>query len=191
MTSPAIAVRPEAPLRDVAALLSERGVSGAPVVDAEGRVLGVLSQTDVVARVRSRRGGALVAGDVMTQPAVTVRPNAPAAEAAASLVDLGRLPDVDVRGRLVGVVSRSDLVRAFARPDAELEEEIEHDALRGAFLWCSPGYVDAVVEDGNVVLTGSVESEDVAQLIVRSVEQVPGVLSVTSELRVDAAHVLA
>lgn len=125
----------------------------------------------------------------MSRPAITIRDDDTVAKAAGRIVDDGvsRLPVVDDHGRLVGIVSRANLIRAFARSDEEIEREIEHDIVPGAFLWCSPGYVDTSVHAGDVVLTGTVESEDVARLLLASVEHVPGVLSVRSELRVRAA----
>jgi osmotically-inducible protein OsmY len=68
--------------------------------------------------------------------------------------------------------------------DAEIAQAIRGAAVPGAFMWCSPGYVDVAVRDGDVVLTGEVESADVAEALVAAVERVPGVRSVTSRLRI-------
>jgi CBS domain-containing protein len=196
MTAPVVAVSPEMPLRKVAAILAERAISGLPVVDERQHVLGVVSESDIVARERgggssgstgaepARKSTARTAGEAMTSPAITIPPDAPLAAAAACMLDNGvnRLPVVDGTGRLVGIVARADLVRVFARSDAELEREIRQDIVAGAFSWASPGYVRVEVSDGDVTLTGAVESDDVAELLLSMVERVPGVLSVRSEL---------
>ena len=191
MTTPVIAVRPDARLKDVAAVLAERGVSGVPVVDDDRRVLGVLSETDIVVGMRAiaeHTGGRLVrtAAHAMSRPPITVSEDATAAEAAATIADLAvsRLPVVDDRGRLVGIVSRASLVRAFARSDDEIRSEIEHEVVPDAFLWCSPGYVREELQQGDVVLSGAVESEEAAELLVAAVARVPGVVSVRSELEI-------
>lgn len=208
MTTPVTAVRPETPLKEVAALFVDHGISGVPVVDEEQRVLGVVSETDIAARSSKAAGAgfdlagssksdelerearleARTAGGAMTRPAVTITSDAPVASAAASMFhrDVHRLPVVDRAGRLVGIVSRTDLVRAFARSDQALEREIRDEVLAGGFLWCSPGHVRVEVTGGDVVLTGKVESEDVAALLTAATERVLGVLSVRSQLEVDA-----
>ncbi|HUP31780.1 MAG TPA: CBS domain-containing protein, partial [Gaiellaceae bacterium] len=131
MSSPVVTVSADTPLREVAALLVERGISGMPVVDAERRVLGVVSEGDIL--VRERGAGrarfdllawlseseeaeleaklrARTAGETMTRPPVTIAADAPLAKAAAYIVDRGvnRLPVVDAERRLVGIVTRAD-----------------------------------------------------------------------------------
>lgn len=190
MTAPAVAVSPDMPLRKVAAILAERAISGLPVVDNRHHVLGVVSESDIVARERdggtkhAGKATARTAGEAMTSPAITILPDAPLAAAAGSMLDGGvnRLPVIDRTGRLVGILTRADLVRVFARSDTELEREIRENVVVGAFSWASPGFVRAEVSDGDVTLTGAVESDDVAELLVSMVERVPGVLSVRSEL---------
>lgn len=190
------------PLRDVAALLAEKKISGLPVVH-DGRVVGVVSEADILAKergeARERRGlfGFLVddraaaelkleartAGEAMTAPAVTIAPGRPVAEAAATMIDerVNRLPVVDRDGRLLGIVTRADLVRAFVRTDAELAEEIRNDVLLRA-LWIPPDSVDVAVEDGAVTLTGAVENRATAEMLPGFVQRVPGVVTVRSEV---------
>ena len=209
MSAPVATVSPETPLRDVAAVLVERGISGVPVVDRERGVLGVVSEGDIVIRERGEGRArfdllawpsetadvqlrvklrARTAGEAMSHPAVTISADASVAKAAAYIVDRGvnRLPVVDGQERLVGIVTRADLVRAFARSDEELEREIREEVVAGAFSCYSPGYVRVEVVDGDVALTGKVESSDVAELVGAGVRRVPGVLSVRSELSWDA-----
>ncbi|HZC29899.1 MAG TPA: CBS domain-containing protein, partial [Gaiellaceae bacterium] len=151
MTKDVAAVLPGTPLKEVAQLLVDRKVSGVPVVDGDGCVLGVVSETDLLVKERGaprRRGGPLawlvdpieigqrlklearVAGEAMSAPAVTISPLRSLAAAAESMLDnrVNRLPVVR-DGKLVGIVTRADLVQAFARSDAELVQEIREDVV--------------------------------------------------------------
>ena len=185
-------------LKDVAGLLAARGISGVPVVGPEGRIVGVVSEADIVALERGsgapRRGllawlagghpedfrlSARTAGEAMSAPAITVGPGSDVSYAARRMTDAGvkRLPVVDGEGRLVGILTRSDLVRAFARPDAELANEIR--SLLRAKLWLAePELVRIDVRDGEVSLSGQVDRHSDAELLRLFVERVPGVVSV-------------
>jgi CBS domain-containing protein len=162
MTTQVLTVSPELPLKDAAAILSEHGISGLPVCDEDGRVLGIVSEGDILFKEqgpRDRRDGALswlvdgsrvqerakasarTAGEAMTAPAVTITPERPASAAARTMLDHGvhGLPVVR-DGSLVGIVTRADVVRAFTRTDAEIVLEIREDVLRRA-LWLEPDAV--------------------------------------------------
>jgi CBS domain-containing protein len=201
MSAPVVTVQPDAPLREVAALLVEHGVSGVPVIQ-DGEVVGVVSEADIVAKEqasgaprssggrrprRSRRSAmarlrrATTAGEAMTSPAITIAGWRPASAAAALMVEHGvkRLPVVK-DGRLIGLITRADLVRAFARSDAELESEIRNLLHRA--IWIEPGSVTASVYDGRATLSGVVESALDAELLVRGVERVPGIVLVDDRL---------
>jgi CBS domain-containing protein len=203
MTRDVVVVRPEIPLREVARLLAARGVSGLPVVDGRGSVLGVVSEADVLARVdgvaRSRprllsllspsgrdevrrKLSARTAGEAMTRPAVTIGASASTSAAAALMVSRGvnRLPVVGEARRLVGIVARSDLVRAFARPDAEVEEEIRELLVR--VLSVPPDAVRVRVSSGDVAFSGCLETPALEELLIALAQQLPGVLSVESTL---------
>jgi CBS domain-containing protein len=202
MTTDVATVNVGTPLRDVAALLAEKEISGLPVV-ADDRVVGVVSEADILAKergeTRGRRGlfGFLVddraaaelkleartAGEAMSAPPVTIGPARPVAEAAATMIDerVNRLPVIDGDGRLLGIVTRADLVRAFVRSDAELAEEIRHDVLLKA-LWISPESVEVAVDEGAVTLTGVVENRATAEMLPAFVQRVPGVVTVLSDV---------
>jgi CBS domain-containing protein len=207
MTKDVITVSPEASLKDAAAVLAERGVSGLPVVD-EGKVVGMISEADIVARATGQREspsllGALFGGrkghedveatsvvDAMSSPAVTIEPTHTVAEAARVMVEkkVNRLPVVE-EGRLAGIVTRADLVRAFVRPDEELEREIREDAEQT--LWVDPERLDITVESGVVTLAGELEQRSDAELLEKHVAAVPGVVAVRANLtwRVEAHEV--
>ncbi|HET8528817.1 MAG TPA: CBS domain-containing protein [Gaiellaceae bacterium] len=172
-----VTVAPETTLKQAAALLVRHRISGLPVVRGDGTVAGVLSEADVL-----ERHGARTAGEAMSAPAIAARPTQSAAEAAALLSArrIKRLPVVE-DGRLVGIVTRADLVRAFQRSDAEIEREIVEQVLLHD-LWISPDAVGVVVEEGTVRLRGSVDSASLAETVVAFTRRVPGVVAVESAL---------
>jgi CBS domain-containing protein len=206
MTRNVLTVRPETPLRDVARLMTDHGISGVPVVE-QGSVLGIVSGADIVAKERgpvaprgrlakwfarapkptdTDRLEARTAGDAMTSPAITIESWRTAADAAALMLDrrVHRLP-VLKDGKLVGIVSRADLVSAFARSDEEIAIDIREDVLLHSF-WITPGAVEVSVRNGEVSLTGTVESDLLAQLVPETVQRVPGVVRVKPKLAVHA-----
>ena len=208
MTPNVLTVQPDTPLRDVAQLLSDRGISGVPVLE-RNRVVGVVSQTDIVAKERGpapRRGRfatwfarpskaaerdrleARTAGEVMTSPAITVESWRTVADAAAVMLnrDIDRLPVLE-NDELVGIITRADLVGAFSRSDDEIERDIREEVVIHSF--CIPdGDLDIRVRRGEVTLTGTVESELIAELLPDAVRRVPGVVDVRSKLNVAATH---
>lgn len=198
MTTEVVSVRPSTPLKDVAEALAGRRISGIPVVDVENSVIGVLSEADVMFKERGRvprrlfgredevdrlKLDAHTAGEAMTTPAITIRPDARVEEAARLMLDHGvkRLPVVDDSDRLVGIVTRTDLVRAFVRPDAEIEREIREEVLLKD-LWLDPQAFDVKVARGEVRIEGRVGSEDERALLERHVALVPGVVAVETHL---------
>ena len=200
MTEGVVSVRPDASLREAASVLVEHGVSGLPVVDEEGAVVGVLSETDIVMKASggTERSGFLTwlfdedsagvkvtaetAGQAMSSPAVTVAPNRTVHEAARLMIEdqVNRLPVVQ-DGKLIGILTRSDIVRAFTRSDAELASEIKDDILRRTF-WAEPSSVTVAVADGRVTLTGEVETEADKEMLPLFVSRVPGVVAVSADL---------
>ncbi len=205
MSTHVVTVSPETTLKDAAARLVRYGISGLPVVDDDGRLLGVLSEADILAKeAGSARGGsspregmlawligdepprhldARTVADAMTSPALTIGPERTAREAAARMLadDVNRLPVIE-GDTLVGIVSRADLVRAFARSDTEIRREIDTDVVK-QILWLDPTGLDVGVEDGIVTLSGTLDSETEIELLREFVRRVPGVVGVHSNLR--------
>ncbi len=201
MSREVVTVAPETPLKDVAALLVEQRISGVPVVDHDREVVGVVSEADILVKERGprpRHGGLLgwlldggvpdderlaarTARAAMTCPAITVGARAPVAEAARLMTEKGikRLPVVSSNDILVGIVTRSDLVRAFARSDEEILREIRDDVVRQT-LWIEGAGPTVRVDRGEVTLAGELERRSEVELLERFVARVPGVVSVLS-----------
>jgi len=201
MTSNVLSVDPGTPLKDVAQVLTDRKISGVPVLGPDGGVLGVVSETDLLvkqrgpAAIRHRRFAGLrgespasraqllkvtatSAAAAMTSPAVTIGPDRLIHEAAALMLAKGvnRLPVVD-EGRLVGIVTRADLVRAYVRSDEELAATIRNDVILRV-LWLDPSLFTVVVSDGVALISGRVERRSTAEMVERSVRMVPGIVDV-------------
>ena len=154
-----VTVRPTATLKDAAALLVRHRISGLPVCTADGRVVGVISQADIVRKeLGESESGAVTVSDAMISPAITIGSAVPVGAAAKLMTArrVNRLPFVD-GDRLVGIVSRADLVRAFARSDAAIDREIRDDVLL-EMLCVSPWSLTVAVHDGVVTLRGQVET---------------------------------
>ena len=171
MATEVITVDKNMPYKQVARLLADNDLSAVPVLSGGGRVLGVVSEADVLRREErsfSRLGAglprrthrereqaeALTAAQLMSAPAITIHPDAPLG-AAARLMNahhVRRLPVVNPAGELIGIVSRRDLMSVFLRPDAEIAAEIADElaAMPGAAVM----RIAVSIADGEVVLTG-------------------------------------
>ena len=176
-----------------------------PVVDDDGLVLGVVSEADLLLKeahpdpdadvpliwTRRRRAehdkaAAAAARDLMTVAVVSIPPEATVAEAARRMhaARVKRLPVVDQRGRLLGIISRADLLKVFNRPDLAIRREIIEDVIVGEFMM-DPGRFFIQVHDGVVVLEGRVETRSLLPLLVRAVHGVEGVVRVENRLAYD------
>jgi CBS domain-containing protein len=205
MTADVVTVPTDAPLRRVAELLVEHRVSGLPVCDPYGGVVGVVSEHDLLFKESGpipRPAGLLwwlsddrdyaelakpearTAGEAMTEPAITIAAGRPVAAAARLMVEqrINRLPVLE-GDELVGIVTRADLVRILTRSDEELRREIVEDVLRRT-LWLASEEVNVEVVDGAVTVRGAVDNEADAELVEHFVTRVPGVVSVACLLEV-------
>ena len=203
MTTPVLSIGPEASLKDVASIFVERGISGLPVCDAENHVIGVVSEGDILYKEHDPRtgrlGGALAwlangetpavlkakantVRQAMTSPAITVSPWTSVSEVARLMTERGinRVPVVK-GDELVGIVTRTDLVRAFTRSDQEIEGELRDEVLERT-LWLDRDTVELQVTRGAVKLIGTLQTRSDAVLLERMSGRIPGVVSVTSEL---------
>ncbi|GAA2655254.1 CBS domain-containing protein [Streptomyces vastus] len=206
MTSEVIRARRETPFKDVAQLLARHRISGLPVVDADDKVLGVISETDLMhrqaAKAKRDRGGrfrlpalrrkariaatkarALTAGQLMSTPAITVHPEQRVADAARVMErhHIERLPVVDEEDRLIGIATRRDLLRVFLRTDEEIRQEIIDEVLTRAM--CLPPHTVIVsVHDGTATLEGRLERRSDIPLVVQLTWRVDGVVGVMNSL---------
>ncbi|BEL05998.1 CBS domain-containing protein [Actinoplanes sichuanensis] len=203
MTADVVSAGPDTPYRDVVDLLIGRRINAVPVVDDDRRVLGVVSESDLLRKIefvgedeprwfeRRRReqhhkAAARTAGELMTAPAVTLTPGA-GIRAAARLLDetgLKQLPVVDDLGRLVGIVTRSDLLKEHLRPDADIDADVR-STIDEVVLTESSAAVRTSVERGVVTLAGQVDRWSTKVLLARLVALVPGVVEVIDEVRFD------
>jgi CBS domain-containing protein len=202
MTEDVIAVRPDASFRDIVAVLARYRISAVPVIDAERRVLGVVSESDLLHKIEFSGGEAVhlldgrrrraakekaaaeTAQELMTEPPVTIGSTATLAEAARSLEvhRVKRLPVVE-GGRLVGIVSRSDVLRVYLRPDHEIERDIDEQVLQRALA--QDDDIEVRVSAGVATLHGSTDRRSTAEIALRLTGRVAGVVRVVNQLRWD------
>ncbi|MFJ1733416.1 CBS domain-containing protein [Streptomyces sp. NPDC088254] len=201
MRVPAVSVPGDMPFLDVARTLSREHLSAVPVVDAEDHVVGVVSESDLLAkaavmaaphrpgpigRLREHRLHEKSRGEtattLMTHPAVTVHPGDLVADAAwtAARSRLKRLPVTDHHGRLVGAVSRIDLLQSLIRNDAEIREEIKSRILRREFL-LDVDSIEVTVENGVVTVAGRLDKTLVPKLL-EAIRETDDVVDVVDDL---------
>ncbi|MER7757699.1 CBS domain-containing protein [Kitasatospora sp. NPDC097643] len=201
MTSAVVHVRPDTGFKEIVRLLAEHDITSVPVLDEQDRPLGLVSEADLLLNEASRedpagllptprlsapdraRSHATTAEGLMTSPAVCARPEWTVVEAARVMRHKGvkRLVVTDEAGRLIGVVSRADLLRVFLRHDQAIRGEIRGDILSRT-LGIAPDSVDVQVHDGQVTLSGTVEHRSLPAVVERLCRGVDGVIAVTGRL---------
>lgn len=193
------------PYKQVVRLLAENDVTSVPVLSGGGRVLGMVSEADVLrkeersfSRISAglprrthherEQAEALTAGEMMTSPAVTIHPDAPLGSAARQMNGhhIRRLPVVNPAGELLGVVSRQDLLSVFLRPDPEIAAEIA-DALTHLLL-DGPVQVAVTVREGVATLTGRLPKTEMIGTVVKMTADIDGVVAVNSRLTAGPAE---
>ncbi|MFD6997670.1 CBS domain-containing protein [Streptomyces mirabilis] len=200
MTHTVAAVGRKANFKEIVRLMEQWKVSALPVLEGEGRVIGVVSEADLLPKEEFRdsdpdrytqlrrlsdlaKAGAVTAEDLMTAPAFTVRANATLAQAARTMAHakVKRLPVVDDMGLLEGVVSRGDLLKVFLRDDEDIAEEVRREVV--SYLFRAPSSpVRVQVHDGVVTLAGRVRDTSLVPVAARLVRAVEGVVDVEFEL---------
>ncbi|MER6678078.1 CBS domain-containing protein [Streptomyces sp. NPDC000983] len=212
MTAEVVKVRREAGFKEIAKLLAEYDITAVPVVDDDERVVGVVSEADLLRKEAARldttgllpvlrpgpadraKAEATTAEGLMNSPAVTARPRWTAVEAAQLMErhHVKRLPVVDETDRLVGLISRADLLRVYLRGDSAIREEISGEVLLRT-LGVAPDAVAVRVVDGRVSLKGTVARKSLVPVVVRLCQGVDGVVDVAAELhhRVDDTSAVA
>jgi CBS-domain-containing membrane protein len=205
MTADVVTAGRNMPYKQTAKLMTDQRVSAVPVVAKGGRVIGMVSEADVLRKAERRpwrwggrlsgrarrdraKAGARTAGQLMTSPAITIHPDA-SLSAAARLMNahhMRRLPVVNAAGDLVGIVSRRDLMKVFLRPDEELTAEVS-DVL-AKVLPDDAGQVTVGVSDGVVTLDGALGDQDLIPVAVGLTAGVDGVVAVVNKLTRQEAH---
>jgi CBS domain-containing protein len=205
MTTKVVSVAKTASYRQIAEMLSVQHLTALPVVTPEGRVVGVVSEADLLRKQERHehperrpswqlhpaartKAEARTAGELMTSPAVTIGPDALLGTAARIMSGrhVKRLPVVDAGGMLIGIVSRTDLLRVFLRPDAEIAAEAM-DVLTRIML-ADPRCVHVSASNGVLTLTGRLETGFEIAEAVRLIEAIDGVVAVNSTLYTAPSH---
>jgi CBS-domain-containing membrane protein len=199
MTKTVVVVGDSASFKEMVELMDEFRVSALPVLGADRRVVGIVSEADLLLkeerpggqglfagkrrRLEREKAEGLVASQVMSTPAIIVSPRAPLAEAARLMHrhSVKRLPVVDGDGKLLGIVSRADLLRVFLRSDEEIRRDVTREVIQRT-LWIGPREIAVSVHDGIVDLDGMAERKSLIPIIVDLVKAVDGVVGVQSRL---------
>ena len=202
MTPNVFTVQPSTQFKSIVRVLRTSRIGAVPVVDASGRVVGVVSETDLLpkeepANARShhfleskakrelrRKAVGLIAADLMTTPAITASPETSVRDAARILVEhhVNHLPVIDAAGQLAGIVGRSDLLSLFTREDTTIREEVGKEVAEQTRLLDS-AKVDVAVDQGVVTLSGEIDRRSDAQHLIATVQQMDGVVDVIDRLR--------
>jgi CBS domain-containing protein len=198
MTEHVVTATPETSFKELARLLAREGVSALLIIGDNGRPVGIVTEADLLPKTAQRsaasllesarhyrkrlaKAGALTAGELMTSPIVMVQPDVPVAHAAQTMHAryLKRLPVVDETGRLVGMVTRGDLLKVFLRPDEELREEVT-SLLTAAAPRFGLHRLEVSVSEGVVTLAGEARSQ--VRAVERVVHRLDGVVAVDNRL---------
>src|SRR3984957_19944634 len=200
MSTHVIAVRQGASYKDMAAMLREQRVSAFPVLDDHDKVIGVVSESDLLTKEalegtvpgvsqgmmsqrEHARASAVTAADLMTTPPVTIGPDESVTQAARLMYSrrVKRLPVTSDDGTLIGIVTRTDVLSVYSRPDADLQKQILQDLIVGMFR-CDPARFAVTVADGIVTIEGTAESTMVGRDIIEAAGHVEGVVAVRDRL---------
>jgi CBS-domain-containing membrane protein len=200
MSSDVVTVRETAGYKDIIAVMRERRISAVPVLDSAGQLTGVVSEADLLLKEAGTealgahgkapgRGGqqskaaGVSAADLMTRPPVTIGPEESVVTAARRMRDrrVKRLPVVDQAGHLVGIVSRVDVLSVFARPDAEIRDEVVKQII-GKECGLDPSAFNVTVRSGIVTIAGQAESRAVAGQLAGALRHVEGVVGLRERI---------
>jgi CBS-domain-containing membrane protein len=207
MTTQVVAVHASTSFKEMAARLRQERVSAFPVVDDDGTVVGVVSETDLLPKETLDAGWAagipemtsrvlnqgdqekaesVTAADLMTKPAVTAAPEDTVEHAARLMYThrVKRLPVTDAAGRLVGIISRADVLSVFNRPDGEISREIAEDLILNELRTrTDPEPFTVTVDNGIVTLEGTPETTALGRAVIARARHVEGVVAVRDRLQ--------
>jgi CBS domain-containing protein len=200
MTTRVVSVRQTASFKEMILLMRKFRVSAFPVTDDAGRVIGVVSQADMlnkeadlatgpgplsgILRFRDHdKAAGVTAAELMTSPPLTVSPSTPLTEAARLMRDrrVKRLPVINPTGHLIGIISRADVLSVFARPDADIRREANEEAIAESFAEDSRLF-GVTVHDGIVTVTGPPQSDQAGHGLIEAIRHIDGVVAVRDQL---------
>jgi CBS domain-containing protein len=204
MTPNVITVGEDTAFEVIAAALRTHRVSAFPVLDRASQVIGVVSESDLLAKLalgmeengtvpgmvtgilrrqQLKKAHAVTAAELMTSPAYTVRPEDTVEQAARIMYlrNVKRLPVVDADGRLAGIVSRADVLAVYSRTDADIAEEIRTGIL-STETPASPGTLDVSVTAGVATVVGRPQTREQGHAIIGRARHVQGVVGVRDRL---------
>ena len=200
MSTHVIAVRQDASYKDMAAMLRAQRVSAFPVLDDHNKVIGVVSESDLLTKEalegtvpgmlqsmmsqrEHARASAVTAAELMTKPAVTIGPDEPVTQAARLMYSrrVKRLPVTSDDGTLIGIVTRADVLSVYSRADADIQHEIIQDLILGMFA-CDPARFTVTVADGIVTIEGAPETDPAGRDVIDAARHVEGVVAVRDRL---------
>lgn len=202
MTRDVVTVTPDTPVKTIGELLRRHQISGLPVLDSAGAMVGIVTEADLLLgsevgsgerfepltaprreRMERSKARAETAAGAMTSPAVVITEDAPLAAAARRMRKHGvrRLPVVDDQGRLIGILSRRDILSALARPDEDIHRDVV-DGVIEAWMWLSPTDLEVLVRDGIVSIKGTFDRRSEIEIAEHLVEGLDGVVAVHSSM---------
>ncbi len=202
MTKSVHVAGPQTPFKMLVRLIDENRISAVPIVDVRGMPLGVVSESDLLMKERQTdltneagflevrrhrhekaKAEGLVAGDLMTSPAVTVPLDARLTDAARTMHErnLRRLVVVDDRGKIAGIVTRSDLLQVFLRSDEDVLDDVVERVIP-SILVTEPSEIEVDVRANVVTLSGEVDRKTDAEIITRVTREIDGVVGVINRL---------
>jgi len=200
MTTEVVTIGPDETIKEAARVMVTERVSGLPVIDAEERLIGILTEADFLEQELDKDGGgggllgavfgpatrqpdAVTVREVMSSNPITIASDATLSEAARVMAtnSVKRLPIIEADGNVVGVLSRADIVAAFARPDELIDDEIREDIAKRV-LFVDPESLDISVNDGIVALGGELPTKTDARILEELCRRLEGVVSVDSSL---------
>ena len=201
MTSAVVAVRSDASFKEMVAKMRESRISAFPVIDGSGRVIGVVSEADFLNKEAEQadiqgvlasllyfrshaKASGVTADELMTSPAVTAGPDTPVVDAARLMRDrrFKRLPVVNATGHLIGIISRTDVLGVFLRPDKDILREVT-DAVIPASGAQGPTRFTVTVTGGIITVGGRPENDRAGHELAEAIRRVEGVVAVFDQLR--------
>jgi CBS domain-containing protein len=200
MSTHVIAVRPNASYKEMAVMMRDQRVSAFPVVDDSGKVIGVVSETDLLTKealegtvpstlqamagqqVRAQVTG-VIAAELMTSPVITIGPDEPVSHAARLMFNfrVKRLPVISPDGTLIGIVTRSDVLSVYRRTDGDIAQQVTEDVLDGTHQR-DPSQFTVTVKNGIVTIEGAPETAVAGLDIVSAIRHMEGVVAVRDRL---------